>query len=259
MENLGHITIRISGLTSSGKLNPKDFDINEVKELINDFESLVFPSKQEKDIRPRVSYEIVEGSVNNVFHLPLANAIMFSALMSAVGESGKVDILEKRQADIIAKWQKKAYKTGRTFELNSSTSEKPLLVINQETEFVNSQNEWVDTSLNLYGKIYEEGGRKQINLHIDTDRYGPLTVDATEEQLLAGENKLFKVYGIWVKGKQNVVTGDLKDLKLIEFIPYQPNYDDLVLEKLIKKSSESWAKIKDKDQWMLEVRGGENG
>jgi len=258
MENLGHISVRIVGLTPEGKLMPKDFDISEIKDIIADFEVLLFPTKAERDSRPKVSYEIQEGSVKNLFFLPLANAIMFTALMDAVGKEGNVELLDKRQANVLAKWQKKSYQSGRQYEIGSSISDKPLIVITRDTAFVSPPNDWVDTSLNLYGKIYEEGGRKQVNLHILTDRYGPLTVDATEEQLITGENKLFKVYGVWVKGKQNVNTGELKELKLIDFITYQPNYDDLALKKLIKKSTENWSKIKNKDKWLTEVRGGEN-
>lgn len=81
---------------------------------------------------------------------------------------------------------------------------------------------------------------------------------ATEEQLTTGENKLFKVYGVWAKGKQNISTGDLKDLELIDFIMYQPEYDEIALQKQIKKASVNWGSIKDKDSWLAEVRGGGN-
>ena len=93
------------------------------------------------------------------------------------------------------------------------------------------------------------------NLHILTDRYGKVTVDATKEQLTSG-NKLYNVHGLWVKGKQNLQSGTLKDLSLIDFLPYMPNYDELVLTKLIKTASANWKKIKDKNAWLTDVRGG---
>ena len=82
-------------------------------------------------------------------------------------------------------------------------------------------------------------------------------VKATEERLITGENKLFKVYGVWAKGKQNISSGELKDLELIDFIRYQPDYDEIALQKQIKKASANWKAIKDKDSWLAEVRGGE--
>ncbi len=55
MENLGNISVRISGLTPAGKLTPKEFDISEIKEILSDFETLLFPSRAEKDIRPKIA------------------------------------------------------------------------------------------------------------------------------------------------------------------------------------------------------------
>lgn len=259
MENVGHISIKISGVTpEGGQLKSKEFDISEIKELLSDVETLLFPSKSEKDNRPKVAYEIKDGSVNNLFFLPLANTIMFSALMEEIGKRGNVEILDRKQATIIDKWQKRSYNNGRQYEISSSISDVPILMINRDTQFISPQNEWVGTSLYLYGKIYEEGGRKDINLHILTDRYGTLTVDATEEQLTTGENKLFKFYGLWVKGRQNVKTGELKDLQLIDFITHKNDYDELALQALIKKSTDSWRKVRNKDKWLSDLRGGEN-
>lgn len=252
----GYISIKISGMVPEGQLSPKEFDISEIKELMSDLETLLFPTKADKETRPRISYEIKEGSINNLFFLPLANTIMFSALMEAVGKQGNIDLLDRKQAAIIDKWQKKSYGSGRQFVIGSSVSEAPLLTISRDSQFISSQNDWVTASLYLYGKVYEEGGRKDINLHILTDRYGPLTVDATEEQLTTGENKLFKFYGLWVKGKQNVSTGELKDLKLIDFLFRQEDYDELALQSLIKKSTINLSKIRNKDQWLADLRGG---
>ncbi|MBK7376966.1 MAG: hypothetical protein IPJ02_15895 [Chitinophagaceae bacterium] len=52
-------------------------------------ETLLFPSKSEKEERPKVSYEVKDGSVKNIFFIPAAKAIMFTALMSEVGKQRK--------------------------------------------------------------------------------------------------------------------------------------------------------------------------
>ncbi|MCY7420616.1 MAG: hypothetical protein LH478_02620 [Chitinophagaceae bacterium] len=104
--------------------------------------------------------------------------------------------MDSKAAIIIDKWQRKAYTTGRHYEISSSVSpDKPVVIIDKESQFIAPQSNWVNTSLYLYAKIYEEGGLNKVNLHIITDRYGKLPVKATEEQLTSGENKLFKVYG----------------------------------------------------------------
>jgi hypothetical protein len=259
MENNSYISLIISGKTAEGNLNPKDIDITETKELLNDVETLLFPSKSEKEQRPKVSYEVREGSVKNIFFIPAAQAIMFTALMSEVGKLGNIDLLDNKQAAIIDKWQRKAYTGGRQYSFASSVSaDEDFIKINKESQFIAPQTEWVNTSLYLYGKIFEEGGLNKVNLHILTERYGKLVVEATEEQLTTGANKLFQVYGAWVKGKKNVQTGILKDLSLIEFLTYQTQYDDIALNKSIEKASKNWEKVKDIDGWLSDIRGGVN-
>src|ERR1035437_1231598 len=81
------------------------------------------------------------------------------ALMAEVGNQGNVDLLEPRAALIIDKWQCKSYTTGRQYIINSSVSEdKALITISNQSQFISPQSDWVDTSLYLYGKIFEEGG-----------------------------------------------------------------------------------------------------
>lgn len=259
MEKTGYISITIKGQTASGQLNPKDIDISETKEMLSDLELLLFPTKTERDQRPTVSFEVQEGSVKNVFYTVISRVIMFTALMTEVNNQQDIELLDSKAAKIIDKWQKKAISTGREYSIASSTSNgNPFITITRNTQYISSQTNWVQTNLYLYGKIYEEGGLNNINLHIVSDRYGKLPIKATEEQLTTGENKLFKVYGLWVKGKQNIQTGDLSDLELINFLKYEPQYDDIALQKLIKKATVGLKKIQDKDSWLKEIRGGEN-
>lgn len=258
MQAASYISVNVTGKTTLGTLNPKDIDIAETKELLSDIETLLFPTKAEKEQRPKVSYEVQEGSVKNIFFIPAANAIMFTALMSEVGKQGTSDLLQQKAAAIIDKWQRKSFTSGREYTITSSVNETPFLTINRNTKFIAPQTDWVNISLYLYGEIFEEGGLSNSNLHILTDRYGKLTVDATKEQLTSGANKLYNVYGLWVKGKQNVTTGFLKDLSLIDFLTYQLDYDALTLNMLIDKASSSWRQVKDKDNWLMDVRGGGN-
>ena len=257
MDLIGYISITIQGKTPEGNLNPRDIDISETKELLSDVETLLFPTRPDKDQRPKVSYEVQEGSVRNVFHIAVSNVIMFTALMSEVGKQGNLEILDYRAAKVIDKWQKRAYNSGREYYISSSNTDgNAFLVITKQTQFVSAQTIWVDTSLYLYGKIFEEGGLNNINLHIVSDRYGNLPVKATKEQLTSGENKLYKVYGLWVKGKQNIKTGELSELELIDFLTHQPKYEDIALQMLIDKATPNWKNIPDKDSWLNDIRGG---
>ena len=150
MEQTGFISITVKGKTPDGDLKPVDIDIAETKELLTDVEILLFPIKAERAERPKVSYEVKEGSVKNYFYVPLAKTIMFAALMGEVMKQTTTDLLEPHAAQVIDKWQQKAYKTGRQYLLSSSLlPDQPFLEINKDTNFVTAQADWINTSLYL--------------------------------------------------------------------------------------------------------------
>ena len=84
-------------------------------------------------------------------------------------------------------------------------------------------------------------------------------VGATQKQLIEGEKRLYKVYGIKVTGKQNLADGKPFDLKLIDYIDYNPVFDKSELDLLIARAASSWNDVEDVDAWLAEIRGGSNG
>ena len=105
----------------------------------------------------------------------------------------------------------------------------------------------------LYGEIYQEGG-KNPNLHISTKKYGNLTIAASKEQIMEGEKKTYKPYGIKVRGKKSLEDSTLTDLKLVEFIQYKPIFNKSLLEKVIEKASANLSKITNVDTWLDDIK-----
>ncbi len=108
-------------------------------------------------------------------------------------------------------------------------------------------------SIYLYGEIYQEGG-KNPNLHLSTKKYGNLTISATKEQIMDGEKKTYKSYGIKVRGKKSFEDDTLSDLELIEFIQYKPVFNKSLLDKVIKKASFNLSKITNVDAWLDDIK-----
>ena len=105
----------------------------------------------------------------------------------------------------------------------------------------------------LYGEIYQEGG-KNPNLHISTKKYGNLTIAATKEQIMDGEKKTYKPYGIKVRGKKSFEDDSLTDLELVDFIQYKPVFNKSLLEKVIEKASANLSKITNVDAWLDDIK-----
>ena len=70
-------------------------------------------------------------------------------------------------------------------------------------------------------------------------------------------NPLYKPYGVRVKGKQNLRTGEIEknSLWLIDIIDYNPSFKEDYINSLIQKAKKSWSEVTDADDWLQDVRG----
>lgn len=247
MEEQGYIEIRVDNFNNS--LTPKDVDINEIKNLISDIENFLYPTREEKKLRPQISYDIEAGSAKHKFFLPISAVILFNGLTTEITKRNSLDFLDYKRQEVIDRFQKKALKDGYRIEFGSSLSKEKTLLIDTDTKFEMIAPQFYESEFYLYGEIYQEGG-KNPNIHISTSKFGNLTVAATKQQILDGEKKTYKPYGIKVKGKKNLSDGKLSDLELLEFIQYRPIFDKSLLDKIIDRASVNLSKITDVDSWI---------
>lgn len=251
MEEQGFIEIRVNNLNNT--LKPSDVDINEIKNLISDIESFLYPTREEKKLRPQISYDLSSGSAKHRFFLPISAVLLFNGLTSEVTKRKSLDFLDYKRQEVLDKFQKNAIKEGLIIEFNSSLSENTLLTIDRTTNYDILMPQFIECEFYLYGEIYQEGG-KNPNIHISTTKHGNLAVSATKEQILDGEKKTYKPYGIKVKGKKNLSDGKVFDLKLIDFIEYKPVYDKTLLQRVIDRASQNLNKITDLDNWIESLK-----
>jgi len=251
VEEQGYIELRVTSKDNS--LSPKDIDINEVKDFISDVETFLYPNRKEKQNRPHISYDIEEGSAKHKFFLPISAVLFFNALTAEISKRDNIDFLEYKRQSIIDKFQKKAIKEGFVIEFNNSISKESSLVIDYTTNFEMIAPTFYESEFYIYGEIYQEGG-KNPNLHISTKKYGNLTISATKEQIMDGEKKTYKPYGIKVLGKKSFEDDSLTDLELVEFIQYKPVFNKSLLEKVIEKASTNLNKITNVDAWLDDIK-----
>ncbi|MFV0607053.1 MAG: hypothetical protein ACK5NK_14565, partial [Niabella sp.] len=251
MEEQGYIELRITNKDNT--LRPKDIDINDIKDIISDVETFLYPNRQEKQHRPHISYDIEEGSAKHKFFLPITSVILFNGLTNEIRSRNNLDFLDYKRQAIIDKFQKKAIKEGYIIEFNNSLVKSPSLIIDYSTNFEMIAPVFYESEFYLYGEIYQEGG-KAPNLHIATKKYGNLTVSASKEQIMDGEKKTYKPYGIKVRGKKSFEDDSLTELELIEFIQYKPVFNKSLLELVIEKASNNLSKITIVDAWLDDIK-----
>ena len=256
MEKTGHIEIRVIGNEGNNPLTPDNYDIREIKTMLDNIEDILYPGN--KKSRPDITYQIEQGSVINIFKTSLQAVVSFSAVIGMVNNTGSIDGLELPTAKAIENIQTLARVKNYSFELKTSETEDILLNINPQTNFQRTANLWVDAELYFYGILTNAGGKKNANIHLDTKEIGTIIIETDKEFLKNEEdNLLYEEYGVRVLGRQNIETGEIDSsfLKLVELIDYNPKYEEAYLNDLIAKASTKFKDI-DADIWLQEMRGG---
>jgi len=248
MENHGTIEVRVSNLDNT--LSPADIDIADVRDILFAVETFLFPNGIDKKNRPKISYAIEQGSIRHVFNLPISNVITFNGLITEINTRKQIDFLDQKQQDIIIAFQKKAKEQNIIFEINNSKNNGQIFVINAHSNYQRSQIDFYESVFIIYGVIYQLGGKKDPAIYIDTKEQGSVRIATTKEQLLASENKLYKTYGIRVKGKRKIVNRELYDLIFIDFFnEYKPVFDRKLIDKITTEVKKDFDAISDIDDF----------
>lgn len=252
---IGTIEIHISGNNGNESLSPENFDIREVKKLLEGIEDMLFPNN--KTMRPTISYSIESGSVRNIFRTSLQTVVSFTAVLQMIVSQQSIDNLEVTTSRAIESIQQSAKQNNYYFEITTSHSNQVKLQINPGTNFFRNEDLWADAEFFFYGELVNAGGKNEPNIHLATKEFGTLYIDVDKEFLKQqDENILYKEFGVRVQGKQNIATGELdrKNIRLIELIDYNSRFDEQYLSSLILKVGNKFDGL-DVDGWINEIRG----
>ena len=257
MEKKEIIKISISGKHGKLELTPDLYDINDIKNLLEDVKNMLFPDG--KKGRPLISYELEDGSVIHKFKTSRQTVVGFDAVLHDIQKKSSIDLLEHKSALAFERLQKTADEKNHAFEISTSVSETDTpFIISPETTWKRTDDIWVEAEFYFYGELTNAGGKNRSNIHIDTKEMGSITIQTDKDFLKEKEeNLLYRPYGVRAMGKQHLQTGeiDTSTLTLVELIDIQQKYDENYLDRLIEQATPHWEGI-DADEWLSELRGG---
>jgi hypothetical protein len=115
---------------------------------------------------------------------------------------------------------------------------------------------WVHIEKYLYGKVVDIGGKTRPNVHLELENGTLLTIAATQSDLEQGEqNRLYRPALLHITAEENLITGKLRNYKLLEFDAYQPSYDEAEFNLMVKRGTKAWADVPDATEWLETLRG----
>jgi hypothetical protein len=194
-------------------------------------------------------------------------AIQTEPIMAAPGlfrdlrsllQSELLDALDAKRRGVIERWQKKARESrGVVFRVSAPALERAVIIDERSDYRADDADQWVVVERYLRGEIQNLGGAKVANAHVRLPDGSLLTV-ATDRNVLKNDthNRLYKQAMLRIKARYNVLTHELRDAQLVEFVEYAPRFDEADMERLTRRGAQAWKDVADAAVWVEEIRGG---
>lgn len=250
----------LHGKINGEEITPSTINLSQFNEFNRQVEDFIAGRHGGKLDTVRV--EIKDGSY-------CLGALMSIAMTAAVdsdmeklmrGEDALGDVDPKR-AEIVKNWQSKASAhEDMFFEVRSSTSlrrgSRPLR-ISHETHFrFGDKSPWVVVEKYLFGTVEEMGGSTSSNVHLRLPKSGKIVIVDSDRANIEARPVLYQKVLLRVRAEEHARTGELRKLRLIDFVDYKPGYDEAALDRFAEEGAKAWADIPDGAAWVRDRRGG---
>ncbi len=239
------------------RLTPETVDLPTLRSFLADVEKLIkgdVPGASLSGSRVRIE----DGSVKIVTMVAQLLAADVRADFAKLGATGDLDQLQPSRAKIIEAWQDRAHAApSRCYLIRAEVGAAALRVTNESQFQHKGEDAWVSVEKYLTGQVVDAGGKQDPNVHLVlTDSGETIKVDATKAQL-AGEkdNLLYKFVTLRVQAEQHLRTHDLRDIRLIQFLPQESDTDERALANLWQKGRDAWRDVRSATGWVETMRG----
>ncbi len=255
-EKLTTLEFAVDDLVHGQPLTPETVDLPTLRGFLEDVETLIkgnHPGTTLADSRVQVK----EGSLKLVTAVGALLAAEVQADLEKLESTGNLDTLHPKRAEVIERWQTRARRSPSRIYWVPLGDGSRFRISNESRLEHFGEKEWVRVEKNLVGRVVDLGGKQNPNVHLVLPGSGKsLRVNATEEQIGAEEkNQVFKDVMLQIEAEQHLRTGELRNLRLIRFLPYTAEVDEEALARLWQKGREAWKDVGPADKWVEELRG----
>lgn len=120
----------------------------------------------------------------------------------------------------------------------------------------NDADQWVQVERYIRGEIQDLGGASKTNAHVKLPDGRTLKVTAERAMLRDDtQNRLDKVAMLRIKAEYNVLTRELRNARLVEFVKHATEVDEEQLARLTRRGAIAWKDVPNASAWVDELRG----
>jgi hypothetical protein len=251
------VEFALSGTAQGVKISPAHVPFGLMRRFHEDVERLVLGSNEGSLSDTLV--QVRPGSYALVVPIPEPVRESFERDLSVMTTPDSAAHPDPARLTVLQSWQKRAtFDRGVTYFVRPQGEHAHIreIKIDAETSLRRAvEDRWVSVELLLLGEIREAGGEK-TNIHVRLrDQKQPVIVAVSPEQLKAEAYPLFREKLLRVSAERNLRTKTLRKLRLLEFVPYKPEFDAAAFARMTAAGEKAWADVPDAARWVREQRG----
>ena len=169
-----------------------------------------------------------------------------------------LDNLDAKRREVTERWQKAARQLKQVaYRISAPFLDRPI-EINVESDYhADDADQWVQVERYIRGEIQDLGGATKANAHVKLPDGRTLNVTAERDVLRDDTmNRLYKLAMLRIKAEYNVLTRELRNAHLVEFVEYAPSVNEDELARLTRRGANAWKDVPNATTWVDEMRGG---
>lgn len=243
----------VRGKISGEEISPDLVPLSLLRDFSKDIYELINELNENRKAENLISIEKGSLKIKSIVTL-----LAFNSLVSEIGvlsQNNDFSRVNSKIGKILEGWHNKTL-DAEELEFEISPAGNQSIKFNKHSQFFRSdENVWVESEIYLYGVITDLGGSQRPNIHLKTEEGQSLTISCTKEDIInEKENHVYHSTALRVIAKQNLFSGELKDIKFLNFIEYNPSYDEEQILATIEKGRNAWSDVDDHVEWVRNLR-----
>ena len=166
--------------------------------------------------------------------------------------------MDAKRREVMERWQKAARQSKQVaYRISAPFLDRPIEINSESDYHADDADQWVQVERYIRGEIQDLGGRTKPNAHVKLPDGRTLTVTADRDLLRDDTvNRLYKIAMLRIKAEYNVLTRDLRNAQLVEFVEHTTKVDEEELTRMTRRGANAWKDVPDATAWVDELRGG---
>ncbi len=255
MSPINQLRFAVSDLINDVEVGPAHVPLALLGEFQKDVSEFLKGSS--RDVDPmEVQVSIEAGSLAFATSGLLAATTLWVDL-EHLKSANSLSLIDSKRASVVERWQSSARQNPNRRYLVADQSAKVFLSIDAKSNFTKIEDVWVHVEKYLHGKVVDMGGKTKANVHLELENGLTMTIASSHDLLAQDEqNRLYRPALLHVTAEENLLTGELRNLRLLAFEAHQPSYDDDEFKRMVERGTQAWGDVTNATDWVEALRGG---